>query len=309
MKSKLGVYVACAVAVLVGGAYFVCGLIAFTPLGSLYGHPWQYGGSMGVGRFSPFPDETAIAYSSSRSGTSHIYTVNWSGKTTRQLTHDTRGDSDVCVSPDGKAMVFARQEAGSVHLWRMDANGTDQRQLTFGPGSQTEPFYSQDGKRIAYVESVPTTGGYAVAVMNADGTGRTPLTDGSKGQDTTPVFDPTGAVIYFSRYQDNIGRMEVWAITLADRREHKIGFGNHPAVNVRGTQIVFLDAPQNQTLGMMNTNGTGRVVLEHSTDYGSCLRYSNDGLQLLLLTGDADKSEIWEMPVGGTGRYKIATIK
>ena len=308
---KTWTYVAWAIPILICVGFFACGLIAFTPLGSVFGRRWQYNGGMGVGRISPFPNQSAIAYSSSHFGTSHIYTVSWSGNTIRQLTNDARGDSDACVSPNGRFIAFARQDADRVHLWLMNADGTGQRQLTFGTGCQTEPSFSPGGGKIAYVESDPAAGSYAVAVMNANGTKQTILTSGStQVQDTTPAFDPTGTTVYFSRYEFNgSGRMEVWAINTTGKGEWPIGFGNHPAVSPNGRQIVFLDEPQNQMLGIMKTNGTGRNVIGQNMDYGSCLRYCPDGQHILLSTSKENEAEIWLISTSGIGRQKIATVE
>ena len=308
---KTWVYIACGISLLGFAVFFICGLIVWTPLGSSLGRKWQYNGGMGVGRISPFPNQSAIAYSSSKSGVSHIYTVNWSGNTTQQLTNDSRGDSDVCISPNGKMIAFARQDADNVHLWLMNANGTGQRQLTFGPGSQTDPSFSPVGGKIVYVESAPASGNYVIAVMNTNGTKRTLLTGASaQVQDTTPVFDPTGTRIYFSRYQFNgSNRMEVWAINITGKAEQFVGFGNHPAASPDGKQIVFLDAPQNQTLGIMNTNGTGRNIIGQNMGYESCIKYCPDGQHLLVLTAEYSKGKIWSVRSNGSGLQKIAAIE
>ncbi len=308
---KSWVYIACAVILFFSVGSFICGLIAFTPLGSQLGRKWQYGGSMGVGRLSPFPDQSAIAYSSSHSGTSHIYTIGWGGRTIRQLTDDVRADSDVCVSPTGNFIVFARQDGDSVHLWVMNPDGTGRKQLTFGPGSQTEPAISHGGGKIAYVESSPAAGAYAIAVMNAAGTRRAIMTGGStQTEDTTPVFDPTGTRIYFSRYQSNgSNRMGIWAINITGKAEQFIGAGNHPAVSPDGKQIVFFDTPQNQTLGVMNMNGTERSIIRQQIGYGRCLRYCPNGQNVLILTSDYSKGNVSSVHPDGTGSRRIVTLE
>lgn len=314
---KIWVYLACAISLLGFGAFFICGLIAWTPLGSKYGQHWKYNGEMGVGHFSPFPNQSALAYSSSNSGKSHIYTVSWTGNVIRQLTNDAREDSDVCVSPTGKFIVFARQDGDAVHLWSMNPNGTGQKQLTFGSGSQTEPSISAGGGKIAYVESLPESGTYSIGLMLANGTRQTRLTGGTLSvQDTTPAFDPTGTMIYFSRYQfaganqlNSSGRMEVWAINITGRAERRIGFGNHPAISPNGQQLVFFDVPQNQTLGLMNTRGTGRTIIGQNLGYGMGLKYAPDGQHLLVLTSENRKIEIASVDLVGKNLQKIAVIK
>lgn len=307
-------YVACTAIVLLCGVYITCGSRAVSPLSPVPQVRWQYGGELQVGSISPFPNQSAIAYSFSRSGPSHLYTVSWNGQKTRQVTRDARADSDVCVSPGGTFLVFVRQDGDTLHLWRMNADGAGQHQLTFGPGCETEPSISPDGRKIAYVESAPTAGStYALGVMKADGTQRRRLTSGSSAiQDTTPVFDPTGTRVYFTRVWLNNSpglRGEVWAIKIAGGGAHRIGFGDDPAVSPSGRKIAFLDQPQNQTLGIMNTDGAGRTIIGRNMGYGTCLKYSPNGQSLLLDTSFQNGGTIWAIPTNGVGRRLVTTVK
>ena len=274
---------------------------------------WQYNGEFGLGSISPFPNQSAIVYSFSGSGPSHIYSVSWRGQRTQQLTRDARADSDVCVSPDGKFIVFVRQDGSNVHLWRMNPNGTGQRQLTFGPGCETQPAISPNGRRIAYVVSSPTPGStYALGVISVNGTQRRLTSSSTATQDTTPTFDPTGTRVYFTRFWLNNSlslRGEVWAINISGTGAHRIGFGDDPAVSPNGAQVAFFDEPQNQTLGIMNANGTGRAIVGRSTGYGTCVRYSPDGHSLLVVGGDISHCMIWSIPTGGLGRRTIITVQ
>ncbi len=297
MKLKGRVSVACVASILMCG----CGL----------GGHWKYNGEAGMGRLSPFPNQSAIAYSVSTSGLSHIYAVSWDGSTTRQLTRDAHADSDVCVSPDGKFIVFVRQNGANVHLWRMNTDGTGQRQLTFGPECETEPSIAPDGGQIAYVLSEPRSGSaYTLGVMKSNGTHLRILTPVSiDTQDTTPVFDPTGTRIYFSRYSFNgPGRMEVWAVNVDGKGERCVGYGNHPAVSPDGMKIAFFDEPQNETLGIMNSNGTERAIIGRDINYGTCVRYSPDGSNLLVDGGTSSTNTLWAISTTAGNRRVVKTI-
>ena len=277
------------------------------------GHKWQYDGEFGIGSISPLPDQSAIVYSAAGTGPSHIYSVSWNGQKTRQLTSDARADSDVCVAPSEKFLVFVRQQGNNVHLWRANVDGTSQRQLTFGPGCETQPTVSPHGDRIAYVVSDPVPGStYALSMMWTNGTHRQILTPRSTSkQDTTPTFDPTGTKVYFSRFPtaDTVSlRGEVWAVNLSGNGGQCIGFGDDPAASPDGKHVAYFDQPQNQTLGLMNANGSGREIIHQNVDYGTCIRYSPDGHQLLVNGGDSNKSTIWAIPEDGTGTRAITSI-
>jgi Tol biopolymer transport system component len=78
-------------------------------------------------------------------------------------------------SPDGTALAFATYDATEIYTIQRD--GSNQRKLTEGAGGFNYlPIWSPDGNQIAYVHrpSIDANGVYML--MNADGSGKTPLT-------------------------------------------------------------------------------------------------------------------------------------
>jgi len=274
------VCIVCSLPLLVLGFLFIMGGFAFTRLGSLFGNRWHYSGGMGYGRIAPMPNQSAIIYSASQSGTSHIYTVAWNGTVSQQLTHDPGGDSDAAVSPNGTQIAFVRQSADSTHLWLMNANGTGQHQITFGPDSQTQPCFAPSGKQIAYVNSLQY-GIWHIWIANLNGTGARQLTNAILNDaDTCPVFDKTGTTIFYSHYSGTIGRLQIYAVKTAGGVPVLLGYGTRATVSPNGTQIAYYDAPQNQTMGIMNINGSSRRILKTNFGYGSYLDFCSNGALL-----------------------------
>ncbi len=252
---------------------FLGGGFAFTPLGSLLGDRWRYNGGRGLGRIAPLPNLTAVIYSSSRGGVSHIYSVPWNGSVSRQLTNTSDDDSDAALSSSGKQIVFVRQSGSSTHLWVMNVNGTGQHQITFGPDSQTEPCFAPNGKQIAYVNS-RHYGLWRISIINVAGGSKRQVTSTNQ-QDGTPTFDRTGKTIYYSHYVDTISRLQLYSVNAAGGPARLLGFGTQPTVLPSNRQIAFYDQPQNRTLATINTNGTGRRTI--GVDIG-------DGMNLALCT-------------------------
>jgi len=301
------VYAVCAVPVLIFCGIYFLGALVFAPLGSMLGDPWHYNGGVGLGHLSLFPGSTAIAYSSSRTGTSHIYSIAWNGNSSRQLTNDRRGDSDVYVSPIGKQMVFVRQDGDNTHLWLMNANGTGQHRITSGPDSQTQPCFSPNGRQIAYVNS-PHYGIWRIQLMNANGTVLRRLTNTNE-QDTTPTFDQTGASVYYSHYSDAVGRLQIYAVNVAGGTPRLLGFGTLPTISPNGKQIAFYDQPQNQTLGIMNVDGTGRRTIGTDIGDGMHLVFCPDGnLLTYRASSDSSKDNLVTIAPNGGGTHIVATI-
>jgi Tol biopolymer transport system component len=276
---------------LVLGFLFISGGLAFTPLGSLFGDRWHYNGGMGFGRIAPMPNQSAIIYSSSHTGVSHIYLVPWNGGISRQLTNDPGGDSDAAISPDGTQIAFVRQNGDSTHLWLMNTNGTGQHQITFGPDSQTQPCFAPHGKQIAYVNS-PRYGIWQIWLVTINGKGAQQLTNPTLNDaDTCPVFDKTGKTIFYSHYSDTIGRLQIYAVNVSGAAPSLIGFGTLATVSPNGSQIAFYDQPQNQTLGIMNTNGSGRRIVKSNFGYGSSLAFCPNGLLLTYSFSQSNKGD------------------
>jgi TolB protein len=77
-------------------------------------------------------------------------------------------------SPDGSRIVFSNTVDGNADLYVMDADGTHIQRLTDQSAEDRYPTWSPDGRFIAF-----STGsrdqGWAIAIMRADGSGRTLL--------------------------------------------------------------------------------------------------------------------------------------
>ena len=134
------------------------------------------------------PDGKKLLFESNRDGNWEIYVMNIDGKGVTRLTRDLADDHSPGFSPDGGRIVFSR--SGSVYT--MNANGTEETEV--GPGS--DPVFSPDGKRILFV-----LGTVEIAVMNADGTAVTQLTD-TPGSSRMPQWSPDGTKIVFVSSRD-----------------------------------------------------------------------------------------------------------
>jgi Tol biopolymer transport system component len=96
-------------------------------------------------------------------------------------------------------VAFAREDTSGAgfaeHIWTVDPLTGAEVQLTDDPDVlDQQPEYSPDGSKIAFSRDTGNQG--LIAVMNADGTGITPLTDDDGN--TCPTWSPDGTRIAYS---------------------------------------------------------------------------------------------------------------
>lgn len=89
------------------------------------------------------PKGDLIAFVSTNSGTSEIYTVTPDGSVVKQLTvNKFEWDNHPTWSPDGNQIVFmSNRETGRRQLWMMNADGSNQHNLSNDPYEDWEPIW------------------------------------------------------------------------------------------------------------------------------------------------------------------------
>lgn len=125
----------------------------------------RIGGRVNAAGISWTPDGKLV-YSTSTTGTAHIWIVNSEGAGGRQLTNDPGPDTTPRVSPDGRYIVFVSRRSGGINIWRMDLDGSHLKQLTTG-GSDSPPSFSPDGKWVIY-DSIATSDLRKVSIDGGD---------------------------------------------------------------------------------------------------------------------------------------------
>jgi Tol biopolymer transport system component len=157
------------------------------------------------------PDGTKIAFASCCPEATGIFTMNADGTERTRVVTDNAIEGFLSWSPDGTKIAYTSNDDVSdapyqIHLADVAA-GTEQ-QITVDAGHAFMPNWSPDGTKIAFSWDFyqPEDGGFCgcedIAVMNADGSGATRLTQthppSSLAAEYWPTWSPDGTKIAFS---------------------------------------------------------------------------------------------------------------
>jgi TolB protein len=124
---------------------------------------------------------------SGRSGFPQVYRMNMEGADVQRLSAGTGEATNPAWNPDGDHIAFAWTrgfEPGNYNIFVMDVSSRETIQLTNNEGRNENPCWAPDGAHIVYASKRGRES--QIWVMNADGTGKHPLTE--KGSNEKPVW-------------------------------------------------------------------------------------------------------------------------
>jgi len=177
----------------------------------------------GVGSPAWSPDGARIAFVG-RDGNSEIYVIRADGSGQRRLTHNAAHDDDPLWSPDGRRIAFV---SNLEHVYVMNADGSGKRRLTRNGAHNFNPAWSPDGQRIAFERGnrtpcswCPGARGFAVYVINADGSSLRRLTRGG----SQPRWSPDGRKIAFVSKRD--GNADIFVMNADGSAQQKLTRGS-----------------------------------------------------------------------------------
>jgi len=166
-----------------------------------------------VGGTSP---DGLISFSSSKDGSSEIYTVNKYGKNLKKLTRAFGIDVSPVFSPDGKTIAFVSDRGGTPQIYVMTSQGKNMRRVTYEGSYNTSPAWSPDGEGIAYTGR--SNGKFQIFVVQSDGTDLRQLT--FSGNNESPSFSPDGTFLVFDSDRD--GKRGIYVMRSNGEAQKKI---------------------------------------------------------------------------------------
>jgi eukaryotic-like serine/threonine-protein kinase len=124
------------------------------------------------------PDGSKIAFISTRSGQSEVWTAGADGSNPVQITSQGFSPAAPRWSPDGQHLAFAKRPGGNVDVYVVDAQGGTPRRMTTNPGMDASAYWSRDGKSIYFASNrtgrqevwkMPSNGSAAEVQVTHDG--------------------------------------------------------------------------------------------------------------------------------------------
>ena len=205
------------------------------------------------------PDDTQVAFASTRDGNTEIYRMNANGSGQTRLTFNGAVDQQPSWSPDGTRLVFVSNRTGNYEVYSIPAVGGPTTQLTFTGADNFNPAWSPDGSRILL--SSTRNGNRDLVTILPDGTGMVPLTS-SPQSDDDPHWSADGTRIVWARWVG--GQRDIWVMNADGSGQHVVEGSNWddfaPDWSPDASRIVF-----SRTLWpylmVMNADGTNQVQI------------------------------------------------
>ena len=233
-------------------------------------------------------------------GFTHIFVVQDTGGTPRQLTDGDYNHNEPNWMPDSSTLVFSatrKPEAeylrGGSEIYSLNIAGGQIKPLTDRDGTDTNPTISPNGKLIAYTGNDQNDNTYNVSklyLMNADGSGKRVLTQAFDRSPAEITWANDNSGIYFTT--EDKGTNNLWLVSAT---------GGEPAAITKGNHQLSISSLSNTDLfvGTLSAPQAASDVVTFTTKQPTLKRLTNVNDDLLEGRKLGDVEEIWYDSVGG----------
>ncbi len=200
----------------------------------------------------------------------------------------------------------------------INEDGTGQTQLTTGGFTDGQPSWSPDGSQIVFHST--RYGRYNILRMNADGTGRVPLTDFALPYDSLhPRWSPDGTKILFITNRTGGNGIHIWVMNADGTNQVQLTTSIptpsgspsgdiEPAWSPDGSKIVFRsdrNGVANPEIYTMNADGSNQTRLTNNTAEDKEPAWSPDGQRIAFFSRGGGRDGIYVMDVNGTNEQRL----
>jgi Tol biopolymer transport system component len=242
--------------------------------------------------------------------TGEIYLVYANGSGPKRLTFAQGTESELAWSPDGSKLAFVRTVGGLGQIHAISADGSGDVNLSNSQTSDGHPSWSPNGQKILFQRYATVNSGifvlkdWDVYVMNADGSGKTDLSQYTLAYDGDARWSPDGTQIVFVSRRD--GNSEIYRMNADGSR--KVNLTQNPVPDSmpdwspQGNKIAFSRKLMSAShLDVMSTDGTGQIEFPLPDDQvfpmPTAVRWSPSGGKILAWGGTG----VWTVNADGSG--------
>jgi TolB protein len=197
-------------------------------------------------------------------------------------------------------------------------DGSALQPLTTTPGvEEAQASWSPDGSRVAFrVGTAGTSDVLQVALMNADGTGRTVVTSGDH-HSSQPSWSPDGGQIVYRRSVPGADLSgDIWSIGADGSSPHPLialpGDERYPSLSPDGTRLAFTTRPTGDDveIAVARVDGGGVSAITDNGVFDSSPSWSPDSRRIAFErgpAGDDPGNDVWSMAADGTEQRQLTT--
>jgi TolB protein len=268
-----------------------------------------------VGETAPATDdkEMNLLVTSSRTGNTEIFLINWLWGDARNLTRHKAEDTFPAWSHDGKKIAFISDRDGRPNVYVMDADGKRAKQLSKETGEKDHcycPTWSHDGKKIAYCRNRDGKG-VDTLVVDADGS-KDPTSIRDNAWD--PAWSPNGKKIAFTTLTDKGFKVCVMDPDGGNVKEFatndNVSGGVYPCWSPDGKKIAYGDlAGDAIEVHVCDADGGNIKKLTSLGGSNTGAAWSPDGKTIAFGHSDGTNSTMYFMDADGSNPREVPTLK
>jgi len=277
----------------------------------------------GILVFGEEPKDDKIVFSSYRSGSWELWTINPDGTGLTQLTNTPDDERAAKWSKDKKRIVYSTNRG---ELWTINSDGTHSRKLPLKTPKNDQPVWSPDGSMIIFVSYI------VIPKEDSDIWAWERKAEGKRwresqfilpifernGMESFPSFSPDGKHIAFSLRISSFPKKvieEIYVVELETGKRKQI---TNTDVNLSHIVNIQVDwSPVDDTLAFasnrannydiwtVTASGEKLKQLTDSPAYDASPSWSSDGSKIAFVSTRSGSMEIWIMNADGSNKRQL----